>query len=95
MASSAKASNGTVKSRPYDACRGRIPSIQASRLRAMALEAFHDKEKILATACADDALTARLVEEAGFPCIFLGGYMVSSSLGLPDTVSFREHSLCA
>lgn len=71
---------------PSKLCRGRIPSIQASHLRALAYEAFNDREKVLATCCADDGLTAMLIEEAGFPFIFLGGYMVSSSLGLPDTV---------
>jgi methylisocitrate lyase len=66
-------------------CRGRIPSLQASRLRTLALEAHNDPRKIAATCSSDDGLTARLVEEAGFPFIFLGGYMVSSSFGLPDT----------
>lgn len=72
-------------------CRGRIPNLQASRLRALALEACQDRNKILATPCCDDAFTSRLVEEAGYPFIFLGGYMVSSSFGLPDTVG---HTLC-
>ena len=67
-------------------CRGRIPSVQASRLRALILEAFGNPNKLAATCCSDDGLTSRLIEEAGFPFIFLGGYMVSSSFGLPDTV---------
>ncbi|OAL18019.1 hypothetical protein AYO22_11035 [Fonsecaea multimorphosa] len=66
-------------------CRGRLPSIQAARLRTMLLESWKDPSQILATCCADDALSARLIEEAGFPLIFLGGYAVSASLGLPDT----------
>ena len=67
--------------------RGRIPSIEASQLRAMLLEAHISPSKILATCCSDDGLGSRLVEDAGFPFVFLGGFMVSSSFGLPDTVS--------
>lgn len=74
-------------------CRGRIPSIQASRLRTMIQECWREPTKILATAAADDSLTARLVEQAGFPVIFLGGFAVASSFGLPDTVCLapRHH----
>jgi len=61
--------------------RGRIPSIQASRLRTMMLEAHKDPTKILAHACSYDGLTSRLVEEAGFPMVFLAGYPVASSYG--------------
>ncbi|PKK47846.1 hypothetical protein CI102_7141 [Trichoderma harzianum] len=73
-------------------CRGRIPSVQASQLRAMIREAYSDPSKILATCCSDDGLGSRLVEEAGFPYIFLGGFMVASSFGLPDTgyIAFQE-----
>ena len=67
-------------------CRGRIPSVQAARLRTMLLESWKDPSQILATCCAEDTLSARLIEEAGFPLIFLGGYAISASLGLPDTV---------
>lgn len=61
--------------------RGRIPSIQASRLRSMMLEAHRDPTKILAHACSMDGLTSRLVEEAGFPMVFLAGYPCASSYG--------------
>jgi hypothetical protein len=61
--------------------RGRIPSIQASRLRSMMLEAHRDPTKILAHCCSMDGLTSRLVEEAGFPMIFLAGYPCASSYG--------------
>ncbi|KAH8817105.1 carboxyvinyl-carboxyphosphonate phosphorylmutase [Xylogone sp. PMI_703] len=73
-------------------CRGSIPSIQASRLRSMILDSAGNPDKILATPCSDDALTAQFVEEAGFPFIFLGGFMVSSTFGLPDTgyIAFQE-----
>ncbi|OJJ54417.1 hypothetical protein ASPSYDRAFT_61041 [Aspergillus sydowii CBS 593.65] len=65
--------------------RGRLPSAQASRLRSMMLEAWADKAKILGTPCSYDALSSRLVEEAGFPFLFLSGYTVASTHGLPDT----------
>lgn len=72
--------------------RGRIPSIQTSRLRSMMLEAHNDPEKILAHTCSYDALSSRLVEEAGFPILFLAGYAMASAFGLPDTgyIAFQE-----
>lgn len=51
----------------------------------MLLEAKSDSSKIVATPCSYDALSSRLVEEAGFPIIFLSGFSVSSAHGLPDT----------
>ena len=56
------------------------------------LEAHHNPEKIVAHTCSYDALSSRLVEEAGFPIIFLAGYPMASSLGLPDTgyIAFQE-----
>lgn len=75
--------------------RGRIPSFQASRLRTLALEAHNDPSKILAHVCSYDALSSRLAEEAGFPILFLSGYALSSSFGLPDTgyIAFQEVAL--
>lgn len=72
--------------------RGRIPSPQASRLRSMVKEAHNDPSKIVANVCSYDALSSRLVEEAGFPVIFLAGYALASSFGLPDTgyIAFQE-----
>jgi len=61
--------------------RGRIPSIQASRLRTMMLEAHRDPKKILAHCCSMDGLSSRLVEEAGFPMVFLAGYPCASTHG--------------
>lgn len=73
-------------------CRGRIPSFQASRLRSMIMEAHKDSEKILAVVPSYDALSSKLCEEAGFPAIFLAGFAMASSLGLPDTgyIAFQE-----
>lgn len=65
--------------------KGRIPSVQASRLRSMVLEAQADPEKTVATCISYDGLSSRLTEEAGFPIIFLAGYAMASTLGLPDT----------
>lgn len=61
--------------------RGSIPSIQASRLRSMMLEAHNNPEKILAHCCSYDGLSSRLVEEAGFPMVFLAGYPCASAYG--------------
>ena len=74
--------------------RGRLPSAQASRLRSMTLEAWGDKSKILATPCSYDALSSRLVEEAGFPFLFLSGYNVASTHGLPDTGYIAMQEMC-
>lgn len=74
--------------------RGRIPSAQASRLRTMMLEAHNDPNKIIAHACSYDGLSSRLVEEAGFPIIFLAGYAVASGFGLPDTGYIAMEDMC-
>ena len=74
--------------------RGRLPSAQASRLRSMMLEAYDDKTKILAFPCSYDALSSRLVEEAGFPLLFLSGYTVASTHGLPDTGYIAMQEMC-
>ncbi|KAL4953970.1 Pyruvate/Phosphoenolpyruvate kinase-like domain-containing protein [Aspergillus filifer] len=74
--------------------RGLIPSAQASRLRSMMLEAHNDPSKIIAHACSYDGLSSRLVEEAGFPIVFLAGYPVASSFGLPDTGYIAMEDMC-
>ncbi len=74
--------------------RGRIPSIQASRLRTMMLEAHNNPEKIMAHACSFDGLSSRLCEEAGFPIVFLAGYACASSYGLPDTGYIAMQEMC-
>ncbi|EAU31715.1 conserved hypothetical protein [Aspergillus terreus NIH2624] len=75
--------------------RGRIPSPQTSRLRTMMLEARNDPTKILAFPCTYDGLSSRLVEEAGFPMLFLSGFAVSSSYGLPDTGYIAMEEMCS
>ncbi|VUC35912.1 unnamed protein product [Clonostachys rosea] len=74
--------------------RGKIPSFQTSRLRTMMLDAYQDPEKIVAHICSYDGLSSRLVEEAGFPIIFLAGYAVASSYGLPDTGYIAMQEMC-
>ncbi|RMJ28349.1 Isocitrate lyase family [Aspergillus sp. HF37] len=74
--------------------RGGIPSAQASRLRTMMLEAQNDPDKILAHACSYDGLSSRLVEEAGFPMVFLAGYAVASGFGLPDAGYIAMEDIC-
>ena len=74
--------------------RGKIPSVQASRLRTMMLQAHQDPNKILAHACSYDGLSSRLVEEAGFPMVFLAGYTVASGYGLPDTGYIAMQEMC-
>ncbi len=77
---------------PLPNTRGRLPSLQASRLRSMILDAHTDPTKILAHVCSYDALTSKLCEDAGFPLVFLAGYAMASSLALPDTgyIAFQE-----
>ncbi len=69
----------------------------AARLRALL-----DAPGLLVMPCCFDALSARLVERAGFPLTFMSGFAVSATrLALPDTglISFGEmldqgRSLC-
>jgi methylisocitrate lyase len=60
----------------------------------MMLEAHNDPTKILAHASTYDGLSSRLVEEAGFPMVFLAGYAVSSSYGLPDAGYIAIAEMC-
>ena len=54
--------------------------------------AAHSTSDIVATVCSYDGLSSRLVEEAGFPIVFLAGYAMASAFGLPDTgyIAFQE-----
>ncbi|MCP4328476.1 MAG: isocitrate lyase/PEP mutase family protein [Alphaproteobacteria bacterium] len=70
-------------------CQGSFAvTSSAGRLRAVFAE-----PGIRVTACCFDALSARLIERAGFPLSFMSGFAVSAvRLGLPDTglISFAE-----
>ncbi|KAI1009768.1 hypothetical protein LB504_002943 [Fusarium proliferatum] len=89
-----KADGAQTATVSFPNARGRLPSSRASRLRSMVLEAYNDRSKILAVPCSYDALSSRLVEEAGFPILFISGYTVSSSHGLPDTGYIAMQEMC-
>ena len=60
----------------------------AQKLRNILLQ-----EKMIIMPCCHDALSARLIERAGFPMTFMSGFAVSSAhLAMPDTglISFGE-----
>ena len=43
-------------------------------------------DALLQVPCCSDALSARLIAEAGFPAAFMSGFAVSAArLGMPDT----------
>lgn len=44
-----------------------------------------NQRDILVMPCCYDGLTARLVEDTGFPLTFMTGFGVSGAHGLPDT----------
>lgn len=57
------------------------------------LDALLTAPGLLVMPCCFDALSARLIERAGFPLTFMSGFAVSAArLGLPDTglISFAE-----
>ncbi len=60
----------------------------AARLRALL-----DQNRLIVTPSCFDALSARLIEQAGFPLAFMSGFAVAAArLGLPDTglISYAE-----
>ena len=60
---------------------------------AAELRALLRRPGLLVVPTCHDALTARLIERAGFPLAFMGGFAVSAArLGLPDTglISYGE-----
>jgi 2-methylisocitrate lyase-like PEP mutase family enzyme len=65
----------------------------ASRLRPVArLRTLLQTPGIKLMPCCHDALSARLVEQAGFPLTFVSGFAASAARGLPDTglMSYAE-----
>ncbi|MBU0908377.1 MAG: isocitrate lyase/phosphoenolpyruvate mutase family protein, partial [Proteobacteria bacterium] len=57
------------------------------------LESLLANPRLLVMPCCYDALTASLIEQAGFSLTFMSGFAVSAArLGLPDTglISFGE-----
>ena len=61
----------------------------ADRLRQLLASSA---KRILVMPCCYDALTAKLVERAGFPLTFVSGFAVSAAHGMPDTqlISYNE-----
>lgn len=58
---------------------------KSALLPPRALRALIDHEPVVRCLGAHDVLTAKLIEQAGLECIFLGGFGCSASmLGLPD-----------
>lgn len=60
---------------------------------AAALRTLLAKKELLVMPCCHDALSARLIERAGFPATFMSGFAVSAArLAMPDTglISFGE-----
>jgi 2-methylisocitrate lyase-like PEP mutase family enzyme len=60
----------------------------ADKLRALLAE-----DRLYVMPCCFDALSAKMIEQAGFPLTFMSGFAVSSArLGLPDTglISYGE-----
>lgn len=65
------------------------PRSPAQRLRDL----LSQRRDALVMPCCYDALSARLIEQAGFPLTFMSGFAVSAArLGLPDTglISYGE-----
>ncbi|MEO3430659.1 isocitrate lyase/PEP mutase family protein [Pelagibius sp. CAU 1746] len=64
-----------------------------SASRAAALRDLLAKPEMAVMPCCFDALSAKLIEQAGFPATFMSGFAVSAArLGLPDTglISYGE-----
>jgi 2-methylisocitrate lyase-like PEP mutase family enzyme len=60
---------------------------------ARRLESLLDSGRLLVMPCCFDALSAKLIEQAGFPLTFMSGFAVSAArLGAPDTglISYGE-----
>jgi len=64
-----------------------MKSPRSSSASAELLRLFEAKELLLMP-CSHDALSARMIAEAGFPCVFISGFAVAASHGLPDTGLF-------
>ena len=86
--------NGEAETVTYHHVRGRIPTPQTSLLRSLARECHGDPSKIIAHPCTYDGLSSRLAEDAGFPILFLSGFVVASSHGLPDTGYIAMAEMC-
>ena len=63
-----------------------VPSGTSFNARRRALRLLVASGATTAALGASDALSAKLIEAAGFPCVYIGSYATAASrLGLPDT----------
>ncbi|MCP3870327.1 MAG: isocitrate lyase/PEP mutase family protein [Gammaproteobacteria bacterium] len=69
------------------------PKEQSVSLKTEKLRSLFVDDALHVTPCCWDALSAKLIDQAGFPLTFMSGFGVSASrLGMPDTglISFGE-----
>jgi 2-methylisocitrate lyase-like PEP mutase family enzyme len=70
-----------------------VSTTPVSTTPARALRALLDRGRLLVMPCCYDALSATMIERAGFPLTFMSGFAVSATrLALPDTglISYGE-----
>ena len=66
---------------------GPMPS-RVERLRELL-----DAGKLIQVPCCHDALSAKMVQRAGFDAVFGSGFCISASRGLPDTGLISSHEM--
>lgn len=74
-------------------CKGVMGMSLGKTSAAEKLRELLDRPEILIMPCCYDGLTARLVEDAGFPLTFMTGFGVSGAHGLPDTQARDLHTV--
>ena len=63
----------------------RIAPNEGRNLRAARLRSLFEQNDLLVAPCCYDALSARLIEQAGFEMTFMSGFSASASrIGMPD-----------
>lgn len=78
--STSRGSNNSLRS-----ASGLTMSTAKNSSAADKLRDLLSRPEILTMPCCYDGLTAKLVEQAGFPLTFMTGFGVSGAHGLPDT----------
>ncbi|CAM9738363.1 unnamed protein product, partial [Ectocarpus sp. 13 AM-2016] len=87
--------NGGCRSSRHTISKAGVSMAISSAKTSSATDKLRDllsRPEILTMPCCYDGLTARLVEDAGFPLTFMTGFGVSGAHGLPDTqlLSYAE-----
>ena len=73
-----------------------LPASASFNARRRALRQLVASGATSAALGATDALSAKLIEAAGFPCVYIGSYATAASrLGLPDTGLLTLHDMVA